>query len=72
MKYNLTYRCSSEMLQDYMDYDQEHCLQRAKLDPGYKDIVADSYLSDFDEPTLDRRVLDGRATTRRCSRRYTA
>ena len=53
MKYNLTYKCSTEMLQDYMDYDQEYCLQRAKLDPAYKDIVADSYLSDFDEPTLE-------------------
>ena len=53
MKYHLTYKGSTKILQDYMKFDQAYCLQRAKLDPAYKDIVADSYLSDFDESALE-------------------
>lgn len=53
MRYDLTYRGSTEMLQDYMKFEQERCLRRAKIEPSYKDVVADSWLSDFDESILE-------------------
>ena len=53
MNYDLTYRESTEILQDRMKFDQEYCIHRAKLDPTYKDMLANSWLSEFDEPALE-------------------
>ena len=53
MKYNLTYRGTTEMLEHQMKFDQEYCLHRAELDPDYKDMLANSWLSEFDESILE-------------------
>ena len=53
MEYNLTYKGTTEMLEHQMKFDQEYCIHRAKLDPTYKDMLANSWLSEFDESILE-------------------
>ena len=53
MEYDLTYRGSTKMLLNRMKFDQTYFLPRTKLDPSYKEVVVDSYLSEFDESTLE-------------------
>ena len=53
MEYDLTYSGSTKMLLNRMKFDQVYFLHRAKLDPNYKEVVAGSWLSEFDESALE-------------------
>ena len=53
MTYELTYKDLTEMFHDLMISNQDYFLSQANLGAVYKEAVADSWLSEFDESTLE-------------------
>ena len=53
MTYELTYRDLTEMFQDVIVSNQDYFLNCAKAGSLYKDAIADAWLSEFDESTLE-------------------